>query len=204
MIEELERLTARTGQRIKPTLKSFLAWLRSQRIEAGPGIRILRTAAGTCVSANVPSPTFLGDFTVSLTEEGRFYVARGFVNGIEPKINGIPITGDKDNERPSLKLPKEFDKSGRAWALVQVTLNKQTERIDEKARDSVVVVADKTTSSPALIRRGAKRTADAPLVGRHPIAMFLKGEDGRILTYQLSFFSLRHAFAKKRHFFVPA
>jgi hypothetical protein len=191
MIDELERLAARRGQRVKPRLKSFLAWLKAHRIESGQGIRIRRTINGTIVSANIPNPVFLGAFTVSLVEGGQFSVARGFVNGIEPKINGVPITGQDEKPRPTLKVPQSFDQSGRAWALVEVKINEKTLRIDQEDPESVVIKADKSLAS------GDR------LVGRHPIAMFVQADGGQIIKYQLSYFSLRHAF-NKRHFFVPA
>jgi len=191
MIDELERLTARRGQRVKPRLKSFIAWLKAHRIESGRGIRIRRTINGTIVSANIPNPVFLGAFTVSLVDGGQFSVARGFVNGIEPKINGVPITGEGEKPRPTLKVPQSFDKNGRAWALIEVKINKNSLRIDPEDPESVVIKADKSL------------TSSDRLVGRHPIAMFVQVGSGQVIKYQLSYFSLRHAF-NNRHFFVPA
>lgn len=192
MIDELERLTARRGQRIKPRLKEFLFWLTRQKLESGRGILLRRTSEGTVVSANVPSPVFIGAFHVSQATDNSFFVGRGFVNGIEPTINGVRISGEERRERPEVRLPKKFDKQNRAFIWIEITVGKDG-RIDPEKAESCIVGADD------------KRTGGDRLKGRHVIAMLKKnGEAGPVQIFQVAFFNYRHAYKEGRHFFVPA
>jgi hypothetical protein len=192
VISELERLIARPGQRIKPRVSALLLWIKRQQLEAGYGIRLKKTSQGTMILAAVPSPTFIGDFYVSLAPENSFYVSRGFVNGIEPTINRIRITGESDKQRPSIKVPTEFDENGRAYIYIEATVG-DNGRIDDTKPESLIVDAGKSLASGDRLK------------GRHAIAMFRETSQGKSpILYQVAYFSYRHAFNGKKHFFVVA
>jgi hypothetical protein len=178
MIEELRPYLARRRERVKPKLGAFLEWLGRQKISAGQGLRVHQTDAGTVISAS-PPPGFIGAFRVSIGE--RFIrVGAGFVNGVTPTIEGTPIT---DAPAPRLLALRE----DKYWVFVQVKLDPETKRINEDDPEAVTIVAD------------AQKTTGEELVGRHPIALVLESR-----LFQLSYFSLRHAYRNGRHFFVPA
>ncbi len=190
MIKELEALVARRGQRIKPRVAKFLQWLKGQQLSAGRGIRLIKSDNGTIIKAAVPKQAFIGAFYVTPVSDNKLIVGRGYVNGIEPTIFGVKISGD-DEAPPKLPMPTEF-KESRAWVYVEVMIDEKTERIDEEDPEAVKMVTGLTSVT------GNKFT------GRHPVAMLVKLKDGSIGARQISYFSLRHAFKGNRHFFVPA
>jgi hypothetical protein len=169
MIEELRPFLARSRQRVKPKLAVFLEWLKTQQIEAGKGIYINRTNAGTSISLAQPRQFFLGDFHVS-DAQGGVRVSPGFVNGIRPENNDSVI------ETPG----------GKFWVFVEVTVTEKG-TIDPENKSAVMLLCD------------TEKTTKDKLVGRHPIAFV---ETPQI--YQLSYFSLNHAYIDNRHLFVPA
>lgn len=192
MIAELERLIAVPGQLIKPRLKEFLLWIKRQQLEAGYGIRLKKTSQGTIIEAAVPSPAFVGAFCVSPAPNSSYYVSRGFVNGAEPTINGIRVSGEPEKPRPSIKAPDEFDGNGRSYIYLEATVGDDG-RIDQKNPQSLIVGAGKSLAS------GDK------LKGRHAIAMLRETSKGSPpILYQVAYFSYRHAFNGKKHFFVVA
>lgn len=190
MVRELERLIARPGQRVKPRVGKLLSWLRSQEISAGRGIRLVRTENGTIIRAAIPNKAFVGAFYVTPVNDKELIVGTGYVNGIEPTIDGQKITGGKSGP-PTLAMPSEFE-DNRAWVYVEVKINEDTKRIDAKDPEAVTMKTDKSAA-----------TGDK-LKGRHPVAMIIKLQDGSLGARQISYFSLRHAFRDNRHFFVPA
>jgi hypothetical protein len=178
MIEELRPYLVRRRERVKPKLGAFLGWLSRQKILAGPGLRVHQTDTGTVISAS-PPPGFIGAFRASLGD--RFItVGPGFVNGVTPTIEGARLT---DSPPPRLQALRQ----DKYWVLIQVKIDGESKRIDEDDDGAVTIVAD------------TKKTSGDELVGRHPIALVLRGR-----IYQLSYFSLRHAYRERRHFFVPA
>jgi hypothetical protein len=187
MIDELNRLMARPGQRVKPRLRDFLSWVRRQRITVGPGLTMKTGTFGTVISARMSAPSFLGAFTVQIQGD-RFSVAKGFVNGLEPKIEGTPISGTDKTPAPTVQVPKSF-MEGRAWAFVEVKTGNGF--INQEDPESVTIKAGPSLSS-------SDRS-----VGRCPIAVFEKKDDG-VRIHQIVFFSLRHAYRNNRHFFSAA
>jgi hypothetical protein len=178
MIDELRPYLARRRERVKPKLGAFLDWLGRQKIRAGQGLRVHQTEAGTVISAS-PPPGFIGAFRVSLSDKF-IRVGPGFVNGIVPTIDGAAIT-----DSPAPRLSALTD--GKYWIFVEVRVDEVKERIDEEDPSAITIVAD------------SKKNTQNELVGRHPIALVQKSR-----LYQLSYFSLNHAYRRGKHFFVPA
>lgn len=190
MIKELEALIARRGQRIKPRVAKFLNWLKGQQLSAGSGIRLIKSENGTIIKAAVPTQAFVGAFYVTPVDENELIVGAGYVNGIEPTIDKVKISGDGEAP-PKLPMPTEF-KDDRAWVYVEVRVDAETERIDAEDPEAVKMVT------------GVTSVTDDKFTGRHPVAMLVKLKNGSIGSKQISYFSLRHAFKGSRHFFVPA
>lgn len=190
MVSDLERLLARPGQRVKPRLSKLLTWLRRQELTAGRGIRMVRSENGTIIRAAIPNKAFVGAFYVTPVNDNELIVGAGYVNGIEPTINGAKISGGTFGP-PTMAMPSDFE-NNRAWVYVEVKINQNSERIDPEDSESVIMTAGKSAAT------------DDKFKGRHPVAMILKLEDGSYGARQISYFSLRHAFRGNRHFFVPA
>jgi hypothetical protein len=179
MIEELRPYLVRRRERVKPKLAEFLGWLGRQKIHAGQGLRVHQTDAGTVISAS-PAPGFIGALRVSLIGKKFIRISPGFVNGQSPTIDGRALT---ESPAPQLAAGKE----DKYWVFVEVKVQEKTERIDAENPEAIIMVAD-----------SQKETKDK-LTGRHPVALI---EGGRV--YQLSYFSLNHAYRGEKHFFVPA
>lgn len=184
MIEELRVFTARRRERVKPKLAGFLSWLRSQRITGGRGVTVFQTEEGTVVSATMRAQSFIGAFRVFRAGAG-VRVGIGFVNGILPRIEGVPL-----DEGPILPVPKKMPETP-FFVFLKVTIVEDTGRIDPQDDSAVTIVA------------GTKEDASEENTGYHPIAVFYPLEEGSKL-FQLAYFSYNHAYRNGRHFFVPA
>lgn len=181
MINELKPLLAVSRQRVKPKLAKFLQWIESQRIEGGPGIKILRTEMGTIISSSLRSTSFIGAFKVTYAN-GSAKVDTGFVNGIQPANNDDRIT---------------INTKKRTWILVEVNVNDKGKIEAEKDADGKKINNDGDNGIRLLSAETTKSGKSTK--GWHPLAMI---ESEKV--YQLSYFSLNHSYFNGRHFFVPA
>lgn len=189
-------LFVRPGERITAVLwNKLVAAARSCRILAGDGIRLRKTPDGTLISCSVWQP-WSHPFKVSVSGTSAT-ISRGLVNGVEPKINDVPIGGDEASGKAQPKLefkePK-FGKDGRGWIAVEVMCDKEKQWALASA--TVVQVAD-------------LKSGDATKA-RHPIAMLRKTKAGSLIHFQIEFFNLQHKAdvrengSTARHFFWVA
>ncbi len=187
-------LIVRTGQRITAILwNKLVAAVRSCRVLAGEGIRLRITPNGTIVSCSTWKP-WNHPFKVSMGPESAT-VERGLIDGIEPTIDGVPIGGDADKNKPQPKLkikPPKTGKDGRGWIAVEITCDTEKQWAVKSAE--IVQVAELLVSDKAK--------------ARHPIAMLRRGKTGDLSHFQIEFFNLQHRAdvqdASARHFFWPA
>lgn len=189
-------LFVRPGQPITAALwNKLVAAARSCRILAGDGIRLRQTPDGTLISCSTWKP-WNHPFKVSVSGSSAT-IGRGLVNGIEPKIDDVPIGGDeatgKGQPKLEFKEPK-LGKDGRGWIAVEVTCDKEKQ----------------WTVSDATVVQVADLKSDDPIKARHPIAMLRKTKGGSLLHFQIEFFNLQHKVDVResgksaRHFFWPA
>lgn len=170
-------LFVKPGQPITAALWNKLAAAaRSCRILAGDGVRLRQTPDGTLISCSVWKP-WSHPFKVSLSGDTAT-VGRGLVDGVEPKIKGVPIGGDPANGKPQPKLEirePEFDEEGRGWIAVEVTCDSEKWDVTEA---TIVQVAD-------------LKSAD-PLKGLHPLAMIRDTGGATMTLFQIAHFNLQH------------
>jgi hypothetical protein len=162
-----------------------------QKIRGGAGVRVSRYGAEHVISA--PPRAWRWDPAWPVEYGGDFVtVGYGTVNGEEPVIKGVPISGDpKTGEQPRIKL-EGFDSEDRAWVVVKVTADLATGKI---AGLTVECVSAAGTSQIA---------GGGGAVGLHPLAVVTK----RGVVHPVTFFHLRWALGYPpndvkvvRHFF---
>lgn len=186
---------AEKGKSIKSAWDELVAWAKSAKIHSGPGVRLAHSAEGTTISFYGKRQSFSGAFPVSLSGD-RVQVGMGTVSGIEPTINGIPITGDKDGVIPTLKLdPDKYNSEGKTWVCVQAEIEEESNRIDPEKRDVVTIIQQ---DSPM---RAKENTATAPLAmlaRRDP-----ENTDDIGTLYQIAYFNLKVYAGHGRRLLAP-
>lgn len=117
----IDTLQAKPGEPILPKWESLIRWIRRQQVQS-PNARITYSPGGAQV---VFSPEEYGQvvrFRVTLAKEGKVTVGDGTINGIVPKVNQIPITGQ---ENPPLPPPEidlvSPDKDGVCMVCIKTT-----------------------------------------------------------------------------------
>ena len=90
----IETLSANPGERIAPKWAELVRWVRRQQHQA-PGARITYGEGGAQVVFDPVEYAQQIRFRVSLTggTTPKVTVGDGTINGIVPKVNGVPITG---------------------------------------------------------------------------------------------------------------
>ena len=116
------------------------------------------------------------------------------MDGIEPTIKGIKISGDlaKKKPVPSLDLARpKFNDEGMGWIAVEIEVD-----------------ADQWKTIKAEIQQVDSLKADTKLKARHPIALLTLPDGGNLDCFQIEYFNLQHRTDGKdktptRHFFWP-
>ena len=118
---------------------------------------------------------------------------KGVVDGFEPTINGIPISGISGALAPSLKLTGVTSKTKESWAVLEVTPN---------ARG----VLD-TESKIQIVHSLAPGGMLAGVVGRQALALIVWNNGTPVMAWPLVFFNLHYVRQTStteptRHFFL--
>ena len=101
----IESLEARAGEPILPKWQDLIRWIRRQQVQA-PGARVTYGQGGAQVVFDGEEYSQQIRFRVILTggSTPKVTVGDGTINGIVPKVDGIPITG---SDNPP-QLPPEI------------------------------------------------------------------------------------------------
>jgi hypothetical protein len=127
-------------------------------------------------------------------------VGYGLVNGVEPMVNNLVISGrevkSKDSvtfERPAVDLPAEGDSEGRVWLCLQTEVSESGGLLAEK----VTVIA--TAIKPMMAGDAA---GDNPLIGWHPLGLVRNEvELHQITMFDLTYRAVKDSRGRWRHFF---
>lgn len=103
---------AEKGKRVMDAWNQLVDWAQSVRILPGINVRLAHTADGTIISFVPPKQRFTGAFFASLIGDAGVKFSMGTVEGIEPTVNGKPIS---DSEATLRASPQKIDKTGRSW-----------------------------------------------------------------------------------------
>lgn len=194
-------LYVKRGDPVLPAFRKLVKELAGLRLIAGRGVLLTRTSTGTVVSVRAAVTGFTGAWDVQISGQ-EATIGRGYVNGKEPELKGVPISGTKEKGTPTLKLDvTNYDKSGRSWIAIKATVDetgKIVEPKDGKGDLGLTVVQTASLEDPD------------DSIGLHAIAMLKRRENetkelGR--KVQIAFFDYQHLTsrqnAKWRHFFLP-
>jgi len=186
--------TVHPGDRFTPALwNKMVAAIRALTPQAGQGARISRMPGGFTVSFDAPPLSWDHPFRCMMTGNA-VTVSVGLVNGVEPTIGGVPVSGvdAKGNPVsggvPKLTIGSEHDSEGRNWIVVRVTT-------DASGKILKAEIATTTTWPQDL----------GPLVSQHPLAV-VKTISGSQTIWQQTFHNLGHQWLKPsvgtgRHFY---
>jgi len=97
----IESLEARAGEPILPKWQQLTRWIRRQQVQA-PGARVTYGQGGAQVVFDGDEYSQVIRFRVSLTggQPAKVTVGDGTINGMVPKVGGIPITGTENPPTP--------------------------------------------------------------------------------------------------------
>jgi len=196
-------LYVKPGDLVLPAWQKLLKFLQSSQIRAGDGVLISRSPVGVVISAKPSKVNFRGAFTTVLTAD-QVKVGKGYVNGLEPLMGKIPITGSDKDPQPSLTLKEDkFDETGRSWICI-------IGRVDPKTGKIIEPVKGKGKLELWIEQRDSRTDEDDTLAIK-PIAMLkrpAKEKTGLGTLHQIALFDYQHrsVFQNKkwRHFFFPA
>lgn len=101
----IDSLQAVPGERILPKWRELSRWIRRQQIQA-PGAQITYSQGGAQVIFTPEEYSQAVRFRVSLTggQPPKVTVGDGTINGIVPKVNGVPITGTENPPQPAPEI----------------------------------------------------------------------------------------------------
>lgn len=201
-------LFVRRGDPVIPAVNRLTVAQRALRILPGRGILLSRSPAGVIISARSAVRGFSGAWAVALSGR-QAAVSVGFVNGIEPVLDGRLLSGRdaKGNPLPegppSLKLSTdEFTIAGKSWIAIRAETDPETGRIlaPKDQPPKLTLVQTKTLFS-----------GEQDTVALHAIALLQRdGKDRQSLgtVHQIAYFDYQHGAARQagrwRHFFSPA
>lgn len=122
------------------------------RPQPGNGVRARVTPTGWSLSAPAASRLFRHPFRPLLgANQVRFSL--GLVDGMwEPKIGGVPISGDANGAVPALKLlPNVANENGESWACLEVEPDEKGE-LNSQTRIEIVHSNQPVSLDPAVGR----------------------------------------------------
>lgn len=133
------------------------------RLLPGPGVRLTTTERGTIISYDGLAASYQGPFHPTLSA-GDVFVSPGFVNGFEPKIGKIPLSGGEKHEEPRLTLdPAVLEPNAdRTWISIEVEVDDDG-RMTEETRLEIVHRPDNAT----------RDNRDGVEIGVQPIALVI-------------------------------
>lgn len=205
----MNELIVRRGQELTAKLwNAFWGERRRCRIFGGPGVFVKDSSDGQVISFRAGGSAYLPKFGVN--QIGKFVTFRlGLVNGQEPRIEDVPITGGNGRPVPRLRLQDTedvFDPTGRSWLAIRL-------QVDETGR---MIQPDAEGEGPlelTIVQRASALSADPEdsTIGFHPIAVFRRpptARKGLGTLKQIAMFDYQHRTAwennRWRHFFDPA
>jgi hypothetical protein len=171
-------LTKRDSER----LKGLERQMKASRIIPGAGILSTETPNGIVLSVNNNVVESVNHpFRVTLLGS-TFVVNFGTVNNIEPRIDGIPISGDESGNQPEMDLPPEKG-TGNYYIILEITTDKD-HYIDNRNGVQIKVIK----ANELKTERDAK---DDTTIIRTAIA-FLKFYEGAMTFSQVLFFNVQY------------
>lgn len=207
----------KSGDKITAVMLNELrAAVRAVTPVSGPRVRLTWTPAGVIISAEPGGELFSHPFRVALLQAGKATISPGLLNGIEPVIKGIPLSGD-GTKKPTLdwKQPK-LGKDRTGYIALECELDKEWKVQPKKVQVVQVAYFDSENGETPPPNSGGPSSAGGipGLKGRrfrYPLARLIERRDGRLEVLQIAYWNLQHRADVRsresdigRHFLWPA
>lgn len=194
-------LWVRPHDEVLPAWRKLLRAIKSLRILPGRGVLLTRTSTGVIINARASVEGFVGSWSTTISGFNAG-IRLGLVNGIEPYIGKLPMSGTDSEPAPLLELkPDRFDSLGCSWIAIRLEIDPETGRM---------IALEGEPPKLTMVQTDVRISPD-DLVGLKPVALLKRPKsDGRSLgvLHQVSYFDFTHRTAKQngrwRHFFDPA
>ncbi len=162
------QLYARVGELVLPKFNRLVDALRSNVLYSGPGILLTpRIGGGVTIAARFWLQGFGHPWKSFLTAM-ELEIEPGLVNGIEPTIDGQPMSGRDGRARPKLKLDVSlYDSTGRSWIAIELT------------RDAGRIAKLRIIQTPIYLGQDGGTPEVSPGVALEPIVMFKRPASDR-------------------------
>lgn len=200
---DIREIMGRQREAVVDALNRLVVAQKALRIQPGVGIRLTRTASGVSINARQMMQGFIGAWNVTLNG-GFASVGLGYVDGIEPYLEGKPLSGEEKGgtiKPPQLSLAEDRFEEGRSYIALRAECDAQTGKILEPKGAAPGLTIVQVTSL----------VSEDDTVALHAIAMLRrppkeKKSFGNVR--QIAFFDYQHRVARQngrlRHFFDPA
>jgi len=211
--KSIRDLRARKGEKILPKWQALLEYIASTRIVVGDGMQVTQTPDGTLVTADIPFRPFPHPFRCTHSG-GKVTVSPGTVNGVMPRIDGVPLDG-RDEEGRKVDFPSldvEFPDEWKSYVVVVVKVEGEGLRKAIQDNEDSVQVRHATDLNPYIFLEGG--STDERGVGVHPIAQLRWDKQTKqfVDIFQMSHFNLGHRYTAaspqsggfSKHFFWSA
>ena len=198
-----------------PNLASFWTGLRDaarrRRLLPGVGVRLRETPTGTIINFDATAALWNHPWAPALAS-GELTLSPGLVDGLEPTIGGIPMSGDANNKVPTVTIDlQKFTAKGRSVVAVEIECDEQwlikSAIIVQVAQLDDVEGASPGVERPLLPPTLPKRKTRCALV------QLRKSASGAVTAVPIEMFNLKHLVlfpagttdeTKARHWFDPA
>jgi hypothetical protein len=211
MMEDLESLKARPGERVAPKWDALIRYLRRiTQLRAGRDVRLKTGPDGTSIVADAPGALFVPHFKVSL--QGQLArVNPGLISGRMPLVSGVrldgkTVDGKLDKPVPGLPLTGGPTADLRSWVVVTVRVDPATGLLAE-AEESLGIAH----RNDVLVRLANGYCVDESGAGFYPLALLIWRDKRTVMrVHQNTMHDLQHAFVRgvggrpARHYFWPA
>lgn len=203
----------RKGQPITAELwNRLVAAVRATRLLPGVGARLRSMPHGTIIGFDAAPVSWAHPFQVSLVGNTAAQIRPGRVNMIEPKIDGVALSGTEDEPSPKLEFGKlQLDKEDRGYIAIEITCGPKWE-IKTAEMVQVAYFDSETGEEPPPGSGGPSSIGGIPGLTkrrvRYPIAMLRLRKSGRLDLFQIVFFNVAYRAKPRddktdiaRHFF---
>lgn len=188
-------LIARKGDLILPKWNAFLDFLdRTVRVVRGEGVRMRHLpSGGLYIYADDNFNPWACPFKVSAGTDGA-RVREGTLNGLVPRIAGVPINGvDDEGNRVEVPLVELTPKAGgKSYVALRLVFKEEPVEVDPADPEALTIV--EVAELPELFTQGGSVVSDDNST-LYPLAVIYWNDDGDIeRVFQITHHNLTHRF----------
>ena len=190
---DIEDIKAKKGDLVLPKWKNLIEFIRNTGVVTGPGVRIRQGPNGTYVYAEKTISSFNHPFKVTVSNL-EASVTNGTVNGVSPRLKGIPISGvakdGRELEVPT--LPIEMGEDNKSYIAIRTRL--EPNNGFWSISDDTTYIQSYPSIDPTFLQGGSTDIAVHP-VGLYPIAIvYWEDEQTVRKVHQVVHHNLNHRY----------